>query len=136
MGPRLSRQTEAHTMEETGLSTGLVLDLLLKHAFFGGTVTLRTLAERTKLSSSIIHSMYRHFQREQLCDTRAMVGDDYEITLSTRGRAMADVALKKSQYAGPAPVPLKEYNRVVSEQGLRVSVTADGLRSAMGDLVL
>src|SRR5438105_887995 len=106
MEPR--RPMEAHTIEETGLSPGLVLDLVLKHAFFGGAVTLRALAEKTKLSSGIIHSMYRHLQKEQLCETRSMVGDDYEISLSARGRAMADVALKKSQYAGPAPVPLKE----------------------------
>lgn len=61
-----------HTLQETGLAPGLVLDLVLKHAFYEGTVTLETLARRTKLSSSIIHPMYRHLQKEQLCDTRTM----------------------------------------------------------------
>jgi hypothetical protein len=125
-----------HTIEETGLNPGLLLDLILRHAFFEGTLTLETLAHRTRLSPSIVRSYYRHLLREQLCDTRAMVGDDYEISLSARGRAMAEVALKKGQYAGPAPVPLLQYNRSVTEQSIHFTVTAESLREALADLVL
>jgi predicted ATPase with chaperone activity len=49
---------------------------------------------------------------------------------------MAEVALKKSQYAGAAPVPLTEYNRVVSKQGLKIRATAESLRANLSDLVL
>ena len=125
-----------HTIEETGLGHGLVLDLLLRHAFFEGTVTLAKLADRSKLSPTIVHNMYRYLLKEQLCETRAMVGNDYEISLMSRGRAMAEVALKKGQYAGPAPVSLQDYNRSVSEQGIHISVTAASLRSALSDLVV
>src|SRR5947209_10526177 len=104
--PMVDRPAEAFSIEDTGLPPTLVLDLVLKHAFAEGTVTLKRLAERTKLSSPIIHSIYRHLQKEHLCETRTMVGDDYEISLSAKGRGMAEVALKKSQYTGPAPVPL------------------------------
>jgi predicted ATPase with chaperone activity len=128
--------TMPQTVEETGLSHGLVLDLVLKHAFYEGTVTLDTLSRRTKLSPSIIHPMYRHLQKEQLCETKSMVGNDYEIALTTRGRAMAEMALAKSQYAGPAPVPLTEYNRAVTQQGIHTQVTASSLRSALSDLVV
>jgi hypothetical protein len=65
-----------------------------------------------------------------------MVGDDYEISLSNRGRAMAEVALKKSHYAGPAPVPLADYNQSVSVQAVRLDLSADTLKAAMNDLVL
>lgn len=125
-----------HSIEETGLSHGLIVDLILKHAFFEGTVTLDKLAQRSKLSAPIIHSIYRHLQREHLCDTRTMVGNDYEISLSNKGRDMAEMALKRTQYAGPAPVPLTEYNRTVSEQGIQIEVTADSLRAALSDLVV
>jgi predicted ATPase with chaperone activity len=132
----LDRPAEAANIEETGLPQSLVLDLVLKHAFVEGTVTLRRLTERTKLSTQVIHTMYRHLQKEHLCETRTMVGDDYEISLSAKGRGMAEVALRKSQYAGAAPVPLKEYNRVVKQQGVSVHVTADSLRSTLSDLVV
>src|SRR5260370_21625781 len=99
-------------------------------------MTVANLMERSKLSSTVIHAMYRHLQKEQLCDTRAMVGDDYEISLSIKGRAMAEVALKKSHYAGPAPVPLADYNQSVSAQAGQLNLTSETLKAAMCDLVL
>jgi len=129
--PRMPR-----SIEETGISQGLILDLLLRQAFFEGIVTLGTLSDRSKLNPAIVHWAYRYFLKEQLCETRAMVGNDYEISLTSRGRSMAEVALKKGQYAGPAPVSLKDYNRAVSEQGIHVSVNAASMRSALSDLVL
>src|SRR6185295_10851369 len=95
------------SIEETGLSHGLILDLILRQAFFEGIVTLGALGERSKLSPTIIHWVYRYLLKEQLCETRAMVGNDYEISLTNRVRSMAEVALKKGQYAGAAPVSLK-----------------------------
>ena len=133
---RIFQPREAHHLEETGLSLSLVLDLILKYTYFEGAMTLAKLVQRSKLSSTIIHSMYRHLQKEQLCDTRAMVGDDYEISLSTKGRNMAEVALKKSHYAGPAPVPLRDYNESVTAQALQLDLSVEGLKSALSDLVV
>jgi predicted ATPase with chaperone activity len=124
------------SIEQTGLPYGFVVDLALRHAYFEGTIRLETLAQRLKLNSNIVHALYWHLHKEQLCDTRAMVGEDYEIALTAKGRAMADVALKKTQYIGPAPVPLEEYNRAVTEQGLQATVTRESLKSALEDLVV
>src|SRR5574341_691499 len=104
---------ESHKIEDTGLSNGLLVDLVLKHVFFEGTVLLRTIAQRAKLHPSVTLALYRQFQKEQLVETRGMQGDDYEIYLRNKGRSMAEVALKKSQYAGPAPVTLPAYNDAV-----------------------
>lgn len=137
MNSVLSFQPESpHTLDESGLGQGLVLDLVLRIAFLEGIVTLRTLVNRTKLSLTIMHSLLRHMQKEQLCEARATMNDDYEFTLSARGRALAEVALKKTHYAGAAPVVLTEYNRAVSAQGIDATVTADHLRSALNDLVV
>src|SRR3954469_25927467 len=127
---------EAHHLEQTGLSLSLVLDLILKYTYFEGAMTLAKLMQRSKLSSTIIHAMYRHLQKEQLCDTRAMVGDDYEISLSSKGRNMAEVALRKSHYAGPAPVVLADYKQSVSTQTPDLNLTAETLKSTLHDLVL
>lgn len=127
---------DAHHLEDTGLSLSLVVDLLLKYTYFEGAMTLAKLMERSKLSATVIHAMYRHFQREQLCDTRSMVGDDYEISLSNKGRNMAEVALKKSHYAGPAPVPLADYKASVSAQAPELDLTAESLGATLADLVL
>lgn len=128
--------SQVQELEQTGLSHGLILDLILKYAYFEGTLTLSMLAQKSRLSLGIIYAIYRHMQKEQLCDTRAMVGNDYEISLSNKGRGLAEVAIKKSQYTGPAPVSLADYNRAVSAQSARVDITADSLKAALGDLVL
>ena len=125
-----------HTLEQSGLSQALVLDLVLRIAFLEGVVSLRDLVGRTKLGISIMHSLLRHMQHEQLCEARATTDDDYEFSLSARGRTLADVALKKTYYAGPAPVVLTEYNRAISAQGIDARITASHLRIALNDLVV
>ena len=119
---------QPHSLQELGLSFSLVLELVLKHAYFEGTATLSRLAERSKLSPNIVHAVYRHLHKEQLCDTRAMIDNDYEISLNSRGRAVVEVAIRKSQYAGPAPVTLTDYRKTVSRQALKLDLTADDLR--------
>ncbi len=127
---------EAQKIEDTGLSNGMLVDLVLKHVFFEGTALLRTIAERTKLHPGVILNLYRQFQKEQLVETRSMQGEDYEISLTNKGRSMAEVALKKGQYAGPAPVTLPAYNQAVAKQGIPLKPSLESLRAAMSDLVL
>jgi len=127
---------EVHKIEETGLSNGMLTELCLKHIFFEGQALLRTLADRTKLSPGVILALFRQFQKEQLVETHGMVGEDYEISLTNKGRAMVDVALKKGQYAGPAPVTLPAYNQAVAKQGIPLKPSLERLRGAMSDLVL
>lgn len=127
---------EARHIEETGLSNGLLIDLVLKHVFFEGQALLATIASRTKLHPNIILSLYRQFQKEQLVETHGMQGDDYEISLTSKGRGMAEVALKKGQYAGAAPVTLPMYNEAVAKQGIPLKPSLETLRAALSDLVL
>lgn len=115
---------------------GLVLDLVLKQIFIEGTVTLRRLAVDTKLDYTILHELYRHLQKQQLCDTKGMVGDDYEFSLTSKGRSLAAEALKKNSYAGPAPVTLEDYREVVKFQVLEPEVTKESLGSIFWDLVV
>ena len=127
---------EAQNLEQSGLSFTLVLDLVLKSAYLEGTITLGLLAERTKLNLTIIHAAYRYMQKEHLCDTRVMVGNDYEISLTSKGRGMTEVAMRRSQYAGAAPVTLADYRRAVTAQALHFDLTRRSLGAAMQDLVL
>jgi MoxR-like ATPase len=127
---------EAQRIEDTGLSNGLLVDLVLKHIFFEGTALLRVIADRAKLHPGVILALYRQFQKEQLVETRSMQGEDYEISLTAKGRSMAEVALKKGQYAGPAPVTLPSYNQAVAKQGIPLRPSLESLREAMSDLVL
>ena len=125
-----------HSIEEIGLSRGPVLDLALKHVYTAGTTTLRQLVNDSKLDYHVVLSLFRHMQKEQLCDTKGMVGDDYEFTLTTRGRTTAEEAYKKNSYAGPVPVTLQQYCEATTAQAFRPAVTKDDLRVIFSDLVI
>ncbi len=132
---RFAPQTAA-TIEQTGLTRGLIIELILKHVYAEGSMTLGAIAARTRLSFGIVDIIFRHFQREQLCETRGTVGEDYEITLTGKGRALAESAYIKSHYVGPAPVPLAEYNAAVTAQGIEMEVNQETVSGALQDLVL
>jgi len=131
-----ARPREVTSIEDTGLPFGMLLDLILKQAYFEGTPTLQLLCERSKLSMHIVHTLFRHLQKEQLIEVRSLPSGDYEFSLTSRGRGMADVALQKGHYAGAAPVALADYQRVVSSQGLSFRPSVTGLKTALEDLVL
>jgi len=124
------------TIEETNLPRGLLLDLVLKRAFVEGTTTIRRLMRETKLEFEVVHSIFRSLQKEQLCEVKGLVGQDYEFSLTTHGLRMAEEAYRKNQYCGPAPVPLTEYCRAVTEQAFRPGLTHDSLAEHLSDLVV
>ncbi len=127
---------ELQSLDDTGLPFGMILDLALKHAYFEGTATLDQLARRMKLSPVLMHTLYRYLMKEQLCETRKMIANDYEIALTGKGRSMAEIAMSRNHYAGPVPVPLPDYSQAVNAQTLNVRVTWSNLRAALSDLVL
>jgi predicted ATPase with chaperone activity len=124
---------KAESLEQTGLPRGLIVDLVLKYAFFEGTISLADLIERSKLSPNIIQSVYQQLHQERLCESRSY---ESRISLNSKGRGLAEIALKKSQYIGPVPVTLADYQRAVSAQSLRLDLTADSLKSTLDDLIL
>lgn len=132
-------------VKETGLNIGFLTDLALKILYFESYLAGRDLAERMALPfAGIVDQVLEFLKRERLCEVRGTGGGmgglseaTYEYILTTKGRDMARDALERSEYAGPAPVPLDVYNASVRAQGLRdVTVHQRQLRQATAHLVL
>jgi predicted ATPase with chaperone activity len=61
----------------------------------------------------------------------------YQYAITGAGIARAREALERSQYAGPAPVPLEDYYQAILRQNReRTLITNDDLRQALAQLVL
>ena len=61
----------------------------------------------------------------------------YQYAITGAGIARAREALERSQYAGPAPVPLKTYNESILRQSKgRPTVISRNLQQALSDLVI
>jgi hypothetical protein len=127
------------TVAETGLGLTFLGELLEKHLFEAGVLSLGPMIKRTALAGPIIEDILNFLRREGRVEVRARIADDHGLryALTDRGRASAQASFARSGYAGPAPVPLDIYTDVVRTQTVRHRlVTRDRMLAAFHEVVL
>jgi len=131
------------SLEETGLNIGIVSDLALKILYFEGYMQASKLAEALCLPfSGVVDSVLEFIKRERLVEikgsgTGAVREAGYQYAITDRGSQRARELLERSQYVGPAPVTLDDYNKSVRAQSVKdVFVTPSVVREALAHLVL
>lgn len=113
-----------------------MLDLILRRLSMDGTSNLHTLSSALKLPLTVVDPVFRGMRQQQLCEVKGMAGNDYTVTLSAAGRALAAERFRICRYAGAAPVSLNEYRKVIKAQAADVAVNRNVLRSALSDLIV
>ncbi len=124
------------TVEDLGISQSLVLDLILRRVLLEGYSTLGSLSRALRISIPIVAATFQQMRQQQLVEVKGMVGNDYQFVLSQAGKQLASDRFQISQYAGAAPVSLKDYHAATKAQAARVAVDRRSLRQAFGDLVV
>src|SRR5271165_276482 len=124
------------TFEELGISQSLVLDLVVRRLLLEGFSNLQSLSNTLKLSVPILNVVFTHMRQLQLVEVKGMLGNDYNFTLSQAGKQLASERFQVSQYAGAAPVSLKDYHSATKAQAAQVKIDRKILRSAFSDLVV
>ncbi len=122
--------------EELGIQQTIVLDLMLRRMLMDGFSHLQRLSNCLKLSMPVIDTCFRHMRQQQLVEVKGMIGNDYQFTLSQAGKQMASERFQVNQYAGPAPVSLKDYHAATQAQAARVDIDHHILKSNFSDLVV
>src|SRR6202453_4493713 len=128
--------TVPQTFEDLGISQSLVLDLVLRRLLVEGYSNLQSLSNTLKLSVAILNIIFTHMRQQQLVEIKGMLGNDYNFTLSQAGKMLAGERFQISQYAGAAPVSLKDYHNATKAQAAQVRIDRKILRSAFSDLVV
>jgi predicted ATPase with chaperone activity len=129
-------------IDDTGLSPLWLQDLALKILYFQGYMSGFKIAEEMALPfTGIIDQILDSLKREKFVEVRSSqvgLGEGaYQYAITGAGIARAREALDRSQYAGPAPVPLQVYNDSVRKQGQgRVTITNRVMRQVLSQLVL
>ncbi len=129
-------------LEDTGLSLLWLQDLALKIMYFQGYMTGFMLAEAMALPfTNVVDQILETLKREKFVEVKSsQVGlgeGSYQYAITGAGIARAREALERSQYAGPAPVPIQVYNQAIRKQSRgRTIVTHRTLRQALAHLVL
>src|SRR5512142_2590926 len=129
-------------IDDTGLSPLWLQDLVLKVMYFQGYMTGYKIAEEIALPfSGVVDQIMESLKREKLLEVKSSqmgLGEGaYLYAITGAGIARAREALDRSQYAGPAPVPLQVYNDSIARQSrARTNISHHALRQALGHLVI
>jgi len=128
-------------VEDTGLSQLWLQDLALKILYFRGYLTGFKVAEAMALPfAGMVDQILEALKREKFVEVKTQVGfgeGSYQYAITGAGIARAREALERSQYAGPAPVPIAVYNESIKRQSrARPTVHARVMRQALTELVL
>jgi MoxR-like ATPase len=119
ISPRFS-PTVITRIEDTGLSSLWLQDLALKIFYFRGYLTGFRVAELMALSfTGIVDQILEALKRDKLIEVKSQTGlgdGAYQYAITGQGMVRAREALDRSQYAGPAPVPLADYNAAIRKQ--------------------
>jgi len=121
-------------IKDTGLSLHFLAELLSKHLFDGGVMTVKQLGERLALPGSIVEKILDFLRQEAEVELRSNLGSDelgLHYALTDKGLRSAQQALMKSGYIGLAPVPLKQYTQTVLSQSVHLrSITREQVLAA------
>jgi predicted ATPase with chaperone activity len=128
------------TVADLGLSADAIRDLLLKVLYVQGSRTGQYLADFLRLPFPLVDEELLTLQQRRFIEVRGTVAPhrgSYLFDLGTEGRDRAREALEASQYVGPMPVPLSQYQRWIHAQSIKLAhVTQESLLAGFSHLVL
>ncbi|MCU0496466.1 MAG: ATP-binding protein [Anaerolineae bacterium] len=129
------------TLEDTGLSKLGIADLVLKVLYFSGDLTGSDVADVVKLPfAGVLDPVFEFLKREKFLEVKGTGGfgeSSYRYIISSKGSDKAREALERNQYAGPAPIPLRQYIESLHEQNRhRPPVHRQDLMRLMENLVI
>ncbi len=128
------------SLEETGLSSASLSDLLLRTLNQQGARTGAQLEEFIRLPFHILDDELLNLQQRRFLEVRSTQGvgrRGYVFDLTGEGRTRVREILPSSRYVGPAPVPLGQYWAVVDRQKVQdVRVTRAMVREGFRHMVL
>lgn len=128
-------------VEDTGLNMLSIADLILKVLYFGGVMTGHVISDTIKLPfTGVMDPVIEFLKREQFIDIRGQTGIgevSFRYIITEMGASKAREAMDRSQYAGPAPIPLETYIESIELQNRKkLIVHQQDLRKIMTNLIV
>jgi predicted ATPase with chaperone activity len=129
------------TLEESGLSLDLLIQLSLKTLHFAGDLSGGELGNRLGLQFSVIEPALDLLKTQRQVEIAggSMVGRaSYRYRITDAGRTRAALFLENNHYVGTAPVPFDQYKRYMERfaESAPRAATRDRVREAFSHLVI
>ena len=128
-------------IEDTGISKLALADLVLKVLYFRGDMQGHDIADIIKLPfNGIVDQVLEFLKREKMVEITGTQGfgeASYRYEIMGEGIKRAVDAIERTQYAGPAPVPLKDYiNAINSQKRPDASIKESDMRQVLENLIV
>jgi len=128
------------TIEDLGIPQNILIDIVLRLLFNEGNVNFRRFTQVIRVPH-IVDSILEWMKNEHLVEVLPGSGGvsrwGYIYTLTSSGEDRARTALERSQYVGPAPVPIHHYIRAIELQTqTKQKIQAKAVEESLTDLVL
>jgi predicted ATPase with chaperone activity len=133
---------QINSLEDTGLSTLWLQDLVLKVLYSRGYMTGFKVSEEIALPfAGVTDLLLTALKQEKLIEVKSSQGGlgegAYTYGITGAGNTRAREALDRSQYAGQAPVPFEVYNESIRRQKSgHMAVTTRTMRQILSQLVI
>jgi predicted ATPase with chaperone activity len=128
------------TLQQTGLSTGFLTELILRTLYSRGGMLGLDLSKHLCLPFRVIQESLTFLKQEKAVEILGgdLIGSvSYRFNLTDVGRRRAQESMQMCAYVGPAPVPLEDYVEQTYRQAVTaIDVSPESLRAAMGHLVI
>jgi len=130
------------SVEDLGVSKGLLMDLALKLLYFEGEIDGPDIADRMKVPLPVAVDLLDVLRKEKLC---TVLGSErgvvpvYRYGITEAGTARAREALARNEYLGPVPVSLDAYVEIVKRQSVGMAcsvIRREDLEHALNELVV
>jgi hypothetical protein len=120
-----------NTIAELAIPESMVFDIALRLLREHGQTTLTHLQKSLKVSHSVAEAIFDDLRQRQLIEILRTLGNDYLFILTREAMRLAAEKSETCRYAGPLPVPLRHYARVIHSQRSTALPTREMIRKAL-----
>ncbi len=132
--------TPPQSLDELDITQAMVTDIILRLTYNEGEVSATHAEEIIKLPYRLVDDLLAWMQQEHMLEVSKAVGSlgrrGYVYNLTDIGRARAKEAFERTQYVGPAPIPLEKYNKSVLAQSTIQKLSRPQVQDALSHLIL
>ena len=125
------------TLEEMGISSGELRNLMLKAMFTMELKKVKHLVKLLKLQPRVIQALIDECVEEKLVEARGAQDGEMRHALTAVGKERAAEAVEVCSYVGPAPVSLDAYAQQINSQKItNEKISRQQVESAFDGLVI
>ncbi len=135
--PVAGPEHKPRSIAELGIRQAVLEDIALKILCLSGPMSTRELSRHMRLGIEPTNELISKMRADQFCQVTGMSGSLPDIAATSPGRKRALELLAQNQYAGAAPVSLRDYVVQARRQSVRnVAVHESDVERAFAHLVI